>query len=70
MPKSVKTQAETDKPQPEMVRVTISGTRSGVDQIIREFYLCRFSAVTDWTPPQTSLHNPNEVTSTYTRRLR
>jgi hypothetical protein len=70
MPKSVKTQAETDKPQPEMVRVTISGTRSGVDQIIREFYLCRFSAVTDWTPPQTSPHNPNEVTSTYTRRLR
>ena len=58
MPKSVKTQAETDKPQPEMVRVTISGTRSGGDQIIREFHLCCFSAVADWMPPQTSPHNP------------
>lgn len=39
--------AKPKKQQPEMVRVVVYGTQDGTDQIIREFYLCRFSAPTE-----------------------
>ena len=70
MPKSTQPGSEPSKPKPEMVRVVIYGTEDGVEQIIREFYLCRFAAVTDWGPRVPTPGKPREVSRTYTRRLR
>ena len=70
MPKSTQTGSEPSKPKPEMVRVVIYGTEDGVEQIIREFYLCRFAAITDWGPRVPTPGKPREVFRTYTRRLR
>lgn len=70
MSKSVKPRAESGRSTPEMVQIVVYGSRPGVDQIVREFYLCRFSERTDWTSPQPVPNNPDQVMITYTRRLR
>ncbi|MBD2088788.1 hypothetical protein H6F67_02785 [Microcoleus sp. FACHB-1515] len=70
MAKSAKSQPESIGAKPEMVRVTVTGLRPGVDQIVRELFLCRFSEISDWTSPQPVPNHPNLVSVTYTRRLR
>jgi hypothetical protein len=70
MSKSVKSQPESNPPKPEMVRIVVYGIRPGVDQIVRELFLCRFSEQIEWSSPQPVPNSPNEVMITYTRRLR
>ena len=70
MSKSVKSHPESNQPKPEMVRIVVYGIRHGVDQIVRELFLCRFSEQIEWSSPQPVPNSPNEVMITYTRRLR
>lgn len=64
-------ESKPKKQKPEMVRVVVYGTQDGTDQIIREFYLCRFSVPSEWGPlVPAPISKTGEVSRTYTRRLR
>ncbi|MBD2088397.1 hypothetical protein H6F67_00730 [Microcoleus sp. FACHB-1515] len=64
-------ESKPKKRKAEMVRIVIYGTQDGTEQIIREFYLCRFSAPSEWGPiVPVSGSKTDEVSRTYTRRLR
>lgn len=71
MSEPTQTAAKPKKRKAEMVRIVVYGTQDGTEQIIREFYLCRFSAPTEWGPiVPVPGSKTGEVSRTYTRRLR
>lgn len=70
MTDSNQSEPKPKKQKPEMVRVVVYGTQDGTDQIIREFYLCRFSVPSEWGPIVPVSGSKGEVSRTYTRRLR
>lgn len=65
-----KTESNSQQPDKAVIRVIISGPDWAVDQVMREFYLCRFAELTDWTKPIPHPSNAKEVTRTYTRRMK